>query len=95
VFPGCDRPPPWTDAHHLVHWLDNGPSKLDNLVLLCPRHHTFLHENMRKRSEYGPARVDPGSEPIGADVRGGVAQLAYERGARLIMSDPRSRERPE
>jgi hypothetical protein len=20
--PGCDRPPPWTDAHHIVHWAD-------------------------------------------------------------------------
>ena len=30
--PGCDRPPPWTDAHHLRHWLHGGPTNLDNLV---------------------------------------------------------------
>ena len=23
-FPGCDRPPDWTDAHHLQHWADGG-----------------------------------------------------------------------
>lgn len=45
VFPGCDRPPPWTDAHHIVHWGDGGPTDLDNLVLLCRRHHRTVHEH--------------------------------------------------
>ena len=44
VFPGCDRPPTWTDAHHLVHWSRGGPTDLDNLVLLCRRHHVLCHE---------------------------------------------------
>ena len=44
VFPGCDRPPPWTDAHHLVHWADGGVTSLDNLALLCRRHHRTVHE---------------------------------------------------
>ena len=38
-FPGCDRPPGWCDAHHRVHWADGGETRLDNLVLLCRRHH--------------------------------------------------------
>jgi len=42
---GCDRPPPWTDAHHLVHWLHGGPTSLDNLVLLCRTHHLAVHEH--------------------------------------------------
>ena len=41
---GCDRPPPWTDAHHLHHWLHGGPTSLDNLVLLCRVHHRAVHE---------------------------------------------------
>ena len=42
-YPGCDRPPSWCDAHH-VHWFSKGgPTRLDNLVLLCRRHHTLLH----------------------------------------------------
>jgi hypothetical protein len=41
---GCDRPAAWTDAHHLVHWLDGGPTSLDSLVLLCRRHHRAAHE---------------------------------------------------
>jgi hypothetical protein len=44
VFPGCDRPLSWCEAHHLVHWLDGGPTDLDNLVLLCRAHHRAVHE---------------------------------------------------
>ncbi|HEV7680023.1 MAG TPA: DUF222 domain-containing protein [Candidatus Dormibacteraeota bacterium] len=43
-FPGCDRPPEWTDAHHVRHWADGGETRLDNLVLLCRRHHRVVHE---------------------------------------------------
>lgn len=43
-FPGCDRPPPWCDAHHILHWADGGPTALSNLVLLCRRHHRLVHE---------------------------------------------------
>jgi hypothetical protein len=44
VAAGCDRPAPWTDAHHLVHWLEGGATSLDNLVLLCRTHHRAVHE---------------------------------------------------
>ena len=43
-FPGCDRPPTWCDAHHLHHWADGGSTSPDNLILLCPFHHTLVHE---------------------------------------------------
>jgi Domain of unknown function (DUF222)/HNH endonuclease len=42
-YPGCDRPPDWTEAHH-VRWVTRGgTTALDNLVLLCSRHHQLLH----------------------------------------------------
>jgi hypothetical protein len=44
-FPGCDRPPEWTNAHHLEHWADGGETRLDNLVLLCRHHHRAVHEH--------------------------------------------------
>jgi Domain of unknown function (DUF222)/HNH endonuclease len=44
VFPGCDRPPAWCEAHHLVHWLHGGPTDLPNLALLCRAHHRAVHE---------------------------------------------------
>jgi hypothetical protein len=44
VFPGCDRPLAWCDAHHLRHWLDGGPTDLANLALVCRTHHRRVHE---------------------------------------------------
>jgi hypothetical protein len=44
VFPGCDRPLAWCEAHHLVHWLDGGPTDLANLALVCRAHHRAVHE---------------------------------------------------
>ncbi|MGH9121187.1 MAG: DUF222 domain-containing protein, partial [Acidimicrobiales bacterium] len=43
-WPGCDRPAHFTAGHHLVHWINGGGSELDNLVLLCNRHHWMVHE---------------------------------------------------
>jgi hypothetical protein len=44
IFPGCDRPLAWCEAHHLVHWLHGGPTDLDNLALVCRAHHRAVHE---------------------------------------------------
>ncbi len=43
AFPGCTRPPLMGHAHHIVHWIDHGPTALDNLVLLCGHHHRTIH----------------------------------------------------
>ena len=43
-WPGCDRPASWSQGHHLKHWVNGGSSDLDNLVLLCHRHHWMVHE---------------------------------------------------
>jgi hypothetical protein len=43
AFPGCDRGPRWTDAHHVVPWASGGPTSLANTVLLCAYHHTTIH----------------------------------------------------
>jgi hypothetical protein len=42
--PGCRVPAKWCDVHHIVHWIDGGATDLDNLVLLCRRHHVDHHE---------------------------------------------------
>jgi len=44
VWPGCDRPVKWCAGHHVKHWADGGESDPANTVLLCHRHHTFVHE---------------------------------------------------
>ncbi len=41
-FPGCQNRR--CDAHHVQHWADGGATRLENLVLLCRRHHRVVHE---------------------------------------------------
>ncbi len=41
-FPGCQNRR--CDAHHVRHWADGGATALDNLLLLCRRHHRMVHE---------------------------------------------------
>src|SRR6266571_1653117 len=43
-WPRCERTASMCDGHHLVHWIEGGPTDLDNLVLLCRRHHRMVHE---------------------------------------------------
>ena len=44
VFPDCQRPLAWCEAHHVRHWLHGGPTDLANLALLCRTHHRAVHE---------------------------------------------------
>ena len=41
-FPGCTYRR--CDGHHIRHWADGGETSLTNTCLLCPRHHTLVHE---------------------------------------------------
>ena len=43
VFPGCSHKR-FVDAHHIQHWSAGGETSLDNLLLLCTRHHRLVHE---------------------------------------------------
>jgi hypothetical protein len=43
VAKGCTRPPAFCDVHHLHHRADGGPTSVENLGLLCRRHHVLWH----------------------------------------------------
>jgi hypothetical protein len=43
VYPGCDAPPAWCDAHHVEHFEHGGHTDVKNLSLLCRRHHGVSH----------------------------------------------------
>ncbi len=43
VFPGCHHTR-FVDAHHIQHWSAGGETSLENLLLLCERHHQLVHE---------------------------------------------------
>jgi hypothetical protein len=45
IFPGCDRPAGWCQAHHVIWWEDWGVTDLDNLVLPCDHRHDSVHHH--------------------------------------------------
>ncbi|MPY87704.1 MAG: DUF222 domain-containing protein [Luteitalea sp.] len=70
-FPGCTAR--HCEAHHVQHWADGGPTRLENLVLLCKRHHRAVHEEgftLTRRADgtVGVCRPDgrplPASPPV-------------------------------
>jgi hypothetical protein len=72
IWPGCDRPPGWTEAHHIVAWSRAGASDLANGCLLCSFHHHLLHKGewaVRMAADgipevLPPHRIDPRRAPI-------------------------------
>jgi len=59
VWPGCERPASWSDGHHLVHWIHGGSTDLENLVLLCHRHHRMVHEDNWQVVKTDDGRIVP------------------------------------
>ena len=55
-FPGCENRR-FLDAHHVQHWAAGGETKLTNLILLCGRHHRFLHEGGYSIVELGDGKL--------------------------------------
>ena len=47
-FPGCKAPVAWTDAHHIRARIADGPTVIDNLILLCRRCHRLVHRRRWK-----------------------------------------------
>lgn len=68
MAPGCERPPSWTEAHHIRHWVrDGGGTDVADGILLCRHHHLLFHNNGWEIERDGcvywlvpPADVDPG-----------------------------------
>jgi hypothetical protein len=69
-WPGCDRPASHSAGHHLQHWASGGATRLENLMLLCHRHHWMVHEG-----GWQLVPTDEGFTPI-------PPPLAYGPGAR-------------
>ncbi|SFC71672.1 HNH endonuclease [Saccharopolyspora kobensis] len=95
AFPGCDHPAGTPQAHHIVHWIDGGPTSLDNMVMLCAHHHRTTHnhhwhiELQRGRPVFTPpASLDPARTPRS----GGKAQPAtHHHALRHLNTPPESR----
>jgi hypothetical protein len=69
-FPDCDKPPEWTQRHHIRAWMDGGPTDLDNLTLLCGPHHRSFEQQgwtclVKDKLPWWipPAWIDPHQKP--------------------------------
>lgn len=57
LWPGCDRPPVYCEAHHIDHWeADEGRTDVDRGILLCMYHHLHLHLTGWKITREGKGR---------------------------------------
>ena len=61
--PGCDRPHWMCEIHHIVPWAEGGRTDLDNLTLLCSRHHHLHHANEGHRTARTRAPGGPNAPP--------------------------------
>jgi hypothetical protein len=74
LFPSCDRPPSWCEAHHINEWKRHGGrTDIADGVLLCRHHHLLTHNNgwrvTRHQGDYfvvPPPALDAKQTPIPA-----------------------------
>jgi hypothetical protein len=69
MWPGCDRPPSWTEAHHTRRWADGGRTDLADGISLCRHHHLRLHDegwSITRRAGRYWLYPPPGSGKTGA-----------------------------
>jgi len=67
AFPGCEYTL-FLDHHHIEHWAHGGKTNVDNLLLLCRHHHTFVHEHgwTIEMTAEGPTFIAPSGRRIEA-----------------------------
>lgn len=63
---GCSANPLWCRAHHIIWWSKNGPTDLDNLVLVCDECHHKIHDQgwqVHRDPRTHKYRLKPPAEP--------------------------------
>ncbi|MCU1439719.1 MAG: hypothetical protein JWP85_716 [Rhodoglobus sp.] len=77
LIPECDRPPSWSEVHHIEEFSKGGKTDVADGVLLCRHHHMLVHNNdwrvSRSGSRYSlipPPGIDPIQTPIHLQPKG-------------------------
>jgi hypothetical protein len=93
AHPGCDRPPSWCEAHHIVQWQrDQGKTDVADGILLCKHHHLLYHNEgwdigRDQNGDYWlapPITVEPNQTPILLQQSRNMRDLAREQLTRAI-----------
>jgi hypothetical protein len=88
-FPGCTHRA-FVEGHHIQHWAHGGETKLENLVLLCGRHHQMVHEEGFRIDRYSDGTV-MFIDPAGDAIEDSPPALHPERSAPLSPQTNRPR----
>jgi hypothetical protein len=59
----CAAHPAYCEAHHIIEWLDLGETEIENLALLCIRHHHQIHETGLMLIRDGPNQWHTAPKP--------------------------------
>ena len=80
----CDRPPSWSEVHHIVPWSEGGTTTVEDGVLLCRFHHMLVHNKGWRITRIGaeyffvpPRSVDPSQTPIPATRRSAALRRLF------------------
>ncbi|MEO6792116.1 MAG: HNH endonuclease signature motif containing protein, partial [Ornithinibacter sp.] len=88
TYPGCTAPAAWTQAHHVRHWADGGPSDLHNAALLCQRHHTLVHQ----RRLFASVRAKP--DELGRYVVWDLVPGSYDEHLQEVQAERSANDPP-
>ena len=89
MFPGCDRPVSWTEAHHINPWKSAKKTEAVDGILLCRHHYMLLHNNgwriFRRETDYylvPPVSADPDQREILLHSKSGLMRARKREFAR-------------
>lgn len=102
VFPGCEAPAGWCDAHHVIHYAANGTTTTSNLALLCRRHHGIVHRtgwsmslNSAKNTSAAAASPTDTATPPAVAAADGFFTITTADGLQLRTEHRRRPGRPQ
>ena len=81
---GCKANPLWCRAHHIIWWSKNGPTDVDNLVLVCDDCHHKIHDDgwqVYKHPKTGKYHLKPPNPP-------GTSKRNLVTGASAVRNAP-------
>ncbi len=101
VFPACAAPPSLCHVHHVRFWSHGGPTTVDNLALVCWRHHQLLHTPTKHPDDawqltmhHGlphtlrPAWLDPHQTPLRNTLRHAIHHTRHAAGQMTRNAQP-------
>lgn len=81
MWPSCDRPSSYCEAHHIDPWHSGGRTDIDRGILLCRFHHMQLHHGGWRIRRLGH------DDPVLHDPDGGQTTLRPRTALRYVWGD--------